>query len=170
MNRFLCYLLTCFFIVLHQSNCLASGTNHKRIKLKTKERKYQTTDLLEAYLKRSSFKQKILARNMANQNTPGYKADDVLDVKEYSELMEHKPNKNRLPMAKTKNNHLIGNKLDQNNIKVVKLKDPYEVKPNGNNVSMAQQMLKASANQQDYSRALKQYTSLNSLITSVLGR
>jgi flagellar basal-body rod protein FlgB len=51
-----------------------------------------------------------------------------------------------------------------------KLKDPYEVKPNGNNVSIAQQMLKLSQNQQDYNAALKSYSATNNLLSSVIGK
>ena len=133
-------------------------------------RKYTTNELMKAYLERSSFTHKILSENVANVNTPGYKANDVASARDYETLISNKTRGRKVRMVRTSKNHLAGSRGDSGNILSEKLKDPYEVKPNGNNVSIAQQMTKLSQNQQDYNAAVKSYATTNALISTVLGK
>ena len=164
------------FLALSSSNALASypqkTKGHKTVhKAETRnKRAYTTNQLLKAYLERSSFKHKVLAQNMANVNTPGYKADEVPEVADYDDLMDNAATVRRVSIARTSSRHLPGSHGDDGKIATEKLKNPYEIKPNGNNVSIAQQMTKLSQNQQDYNAAVKAYSSTNSLFSTVLGK
>lgn len=129
-----------------------------------------TNDLLKAYLDRSSFRHKTLSENMANVNTPKYKANEVPEVEGYDDLLGKGKKVRKLSMARTNQKHIIGKDGQDGHFVSEKLKDPYEIKPNGNNVSVAQQMTKLSQNQQDYNAAVKSYATTNGLVSAVLGK
>lgn len=131
---------------------------------------YTTNELFAAYLERSSFRHKVLSENMANVNTPGYKADEVPEARDHEELMGDKGSIQKVRMLKTSRMHLQGQEKGSSKFTKEKLKDPYEIKPNGNNVSIAQQMTKLSQNQQDYNASVKGYATMNALVSAVLGK
>jgi flagellar basal-body rod protein FlgB len=128
-----------------------------------------TNELLRSYLKLASFKHKILANNVANINTPGYKANEVATPQKAEDLQNVAKSK-KLRLTTTSNKHLAGYNQQYHNFAVNKLKDPDELKPNGNNVSLSQQLTKISQNQINYDTALQAYKSSSGLITSVLGK
>ncbi len=132
---------------------------------------YLTNDLLKKSLKIIAFRHKILSQNIANINTPGYKANEVIVPREYRDLMKNTNNKiRRINLKRTSDKHMtIRNSSSNQELSTYKIQDPYEINPNGNNVSLEQQMVKISQNQHDYNFALKNFTTINSLITLVLG-
>jgi flagellar basal-body rod protein FlgB len=136
-----------------------------------KNRKHLTNDLLKSYLEISAFRHKVLTQNIANVNTPSYKADEVTTPTQYDDLTDGAIKSRKVSLKITSGKH-INNKRNGGSGKLSshKLKDPYEVKPNGNNVSIAQQMMKLSQNQQDYNAALKSYSATNNLLSSVIGK
>lgn len=146
----------------------------KRIKLSkadSKEAKdFSTNELLAAYLERGAFRHKVLSENMANVNTPGYKADDVPEAEDFEDLVGDRRNPTNFGLTKTNRFHLEGKRTVSDRRLRKKLHNPYEIKPNGNNVSIAQQMTKLSQNQQDYNAGLKSYATTNALISAVLGK
>jgi flagellar basal-body rod protein FlgB len=99
---------------------------------------------MKSYLELTAFKHKVLSENLANVNTPGYKAEDVHAPKDYSDLTEKGKSNRVLKLVRTSDNHIADTKRSNGKLSSHKLKDPYEVKPNGNNVSLAQQMTKLS--------------------------
>lgn len=134
-----------------------------------KEMKLATTnELLKAYLERRTFRHKVLAENIANVNTPGYKAKEVSEAQNYEDLVGDATRVRKVRLARTNPKHMESKRSISSRIATEKLKDPYETKPNGNNVSIAQQMTKLSQNQQDYNTAVKSYATTNALISAVL--
>ena len=129
-----------------------------------------TQDMLKSYLKLSSFKHKVLAQNLANLNTPGYKADDVEMPTTTEELNNNSSKNSRFALKRTSEKHLSGTSGRNGGYSAQKLKDPFEIKPNGNNVSMQQQIMKTSQNQTNYDIALQAYKSTNTLINAALGK
>jgi flagellar basal-body rod protein FlgB len=135
-----------------------------------KAKSHQTNDLFKSYLELSSFRHKILAQNVANINTPRYKADDVDIPEEYDEIVGKGKLARKISMSCTSSQHLGGSKGSSGKFSSHKLKDPYEIKKNGNNVSMNQQMTKIAQNKNEYNAALKGYATLNSLYGTVVGK
>jgi flagellar basal-body rod protein FlgB len=137
-----------------------------------KDKKAATTnDLIHSYLDIVSFRHKILSQNVANLNTPGYKADEVEIPKTIDGLADRqKLRRKSISLATTSNKHMGGRNQSISKFATQKLKDPFEIKPNGNNVSLAQQVTKISQNQTAYDTALKAYSSSNSLVSTVLGK
>jgi flagellar basal-body rod protein FlgB len=150
----------------------ANASNHITLhKPNTRVSKsHNTNDLFKSYLELSSFRHKTLAENVANINTPGYKAEDVDIPKEYNEIVGKGKMTRKIGMSCTSSKHLSGNKGSSGKFSSHKLKDPYEVKKNGNNISMNQQMTKIAQNKNEYNAALKGYATLNSLYGTVVGK
>jgi flagellar basal-body rod protein FlgB len=132
------------------------------------ENSVSTDQLLKASLELAAFRHKVLSTNIANLNTPGYKADEV--PKASSELDLVKPRHKKLKLKVTSYGHMRGNARYSNDLPVEKLKDPDEVKMNGNNVSLRQQMSKLSDNQIEYDSNLQTYKATTSLFGVVLGK
>lgn len=130
---------------------------------------YRTQNLLDSYMNIVSLRHKILGENIANLNTPGYKANEVTMPSSTKELASANSLK-RIALKTTSSKHISGNIKNNHYYAVHKLKDPLEIKKNGNNVSLAQQINKASQNQTAYDTGLKISASLNSLITTALGK
>jgi flagellar basal-body rod protein FlgB len=136
-----------------------------------KENLLDTNLMLKAYLGRSSFKHQVLSENIANLNTPKYKAEDVEMPTKYEDLVSVNKNSKQIGMRKTNNLHMAGSrKSNDGKFSRIKLKKSIENKPNGNNVSLSQQMLKISDNQQSYNEVLKAYAVTNNLTNVVLGK
>lgn len=133
-------------------------------------KKHRTNDLFKSYLELSSFRHKTLAQNVANVNTPGYKANEVEMPEDFDDLIGKGRTSRKISMARTSSRHIGGSKDSSGKFVAQKLKDPYEVKKNGNNVSMAQQISKVSSNKKDYEVAVKGYATLNSLYGTVVGK
>jgi len=129
-----------------------------------------TNQLLHSYLNLLSFRHKILSQNVSNVNTPGYKAEEVNIPENIADLDNAKLQHRKLRLKNTSPKHMKGNKGGDGHFNVAKLKDPFEVKPNGNNVSLNQQITKISQNQTSYDTAVKTYAVTNSLVSTVLGK
>lgn len=159
------------FSLLMMNSAMAAKKHITLYKPDVREnKKYQTNDLFKSYMELSSFRHETLAKNVANINTPGYKADEVYMPDEYDDLAGKGKKSRRVNLAKTSSGHIAGSKGGDGRFQSEKLQDPYEVKANGNNVSMAQQMGKISENRNDYNMVMKGYSTLNSLYGTVLGK
>lgn len=133
-------------------------------------RNYKTNDLYKSYLEYSAFRNEVLSQNIANINTPGYKADEVYIPDNFEELAGNNGISKKVTLARTSRLHISKHKNTANKLRSQKLKDPDEVKKNGNNVSMRQQMTKLSQNKNDYTTAIKGYATINSLFSSIIGK
>lgn len=133
------------------------------------KKKATTNDLLSSHLNLVSFRHKILSENIANLNTPGYKADEVAmpTTLEELEVGSNKGHK-KIALKITSQRHMPGHYSSNSKFASHKLKDPLEIKKNGNNVSLAQQVNKVSQNQTAYDTGLKISASTNSLISTIL--
>lgn len=127
-----------------------------------------TAKMLRTYLDIVSFRHKILSKNIANVNTPGYKADEVRLPQKFADLVGTRSKKIQLKATSTK--HIVKNDDNNNGVASCKLTDPFETKPNGNNVSLTQQLTKISQNQTLYDTALKAYASSSNLVSTILGK
>lgn len=101
----------------------------------------------------------VIAQNVANADTPGYKAADVPTFAEsYSE-----PD---IKMRATRAGHFGGGDLPAPVIH----RSNGGGSPNGNTVSLEQEMVKAAAARQDHEMALAIYRNTSSILRAALGR
>lgn len=103
-----------------------------------------------------SEKQRIIAKNISNSDTPGFRA---LELKSFSEVL--KGHSASQPI-KTHNNHLSG--LNSGGSTATVFSKTGVMKPNGNNVGLEDQMLSASQTQIDHSFATALYKKAASLV------
>lgn len=172
MQRLRFLLIVCALLISHK----IYAVNKKYLPLSApnsgaENRNTNTNKLLKSYLEFSAFRHKVLSENIANINTPNYKAEDVSVPQKYEDLTSKSRSTSGISLATTNTGHISESKRSKKSkFASHKIKDPYEIKPNGNNVSLAQQMTKVSQNQSDYNMAVKNYSTTNSLISVVLGK
>lgn len=99
------------------------------------------TDALRLKMKYLSQNQAVISKNLANANTPGYKAMELQEPR-YG-------NKQSVGLMTTSPAH-IGGGNGQGKFRAIRQKDTYETAPNGNNVSIEEQMVKMSANSTEH--------------------
>ena len=116
--------------------------------------------MMKAHMKYMSERQGVLAQNIANMDTPAYKAQDLkkLDFKRLAEEQHH-----RLEMVATNPAHQSGTLVGGPVFTTIKDKDTFETRPNQNNVVMEDQMGKVSDTNAEFelsSTMIKKFTSL----------
>lgn len=118
-----------------------------------------TTALLTQHIEALTERQAVLSENIANANTPSYKAKDLdFDKKD-------QPHRS-VVLKTTKQGHMNGVRHAR---KYYIVKTPGAQKLNGNDVALPDQMAKVAATQDEYNKALRSYMVTNNLIGSVLG-
>ncbi len=119
-------------------------------------------------------RQSIIAQNVANSDTPGYRPQDLVDVNFADMLREQTQSSNGVPavrqvsIAATDNGH-IGGVNESANVRSAKSREPYEVAPAGNAVIMEEQLIKAGQNAMDYNLMLSVLQKEVGMIRTALG-
>jgi flagellar basal-body rod protein FlgB len=108
-------------------------------------------------------RQRVLAENVANADTPDYHARDLEPPK-----FEHMLQSGSLTLARTDAGHIGinggGSQFAEDS------KPHYEVRPRGNSVDHEDEMLKLAGNQMDYDAVTSLYTHSLALIKTAVGR
>ena len=86
-------------------------------------------------------RQEVLAQNIANADTPNYRASDLKPYK-FKELLNRESM--QLNMTVSEGNHLGGQRKRIRDFSEYKDRSPYETAPNGNSVVIEEQMAKVS--------------------------
>jgi flagellar basal-body rod protein FlgB len=123
--------------------------------------------IFEAIAKRMTWlgeRQSVLAQNVANADTPGFAARD-LKTPDFAKLVAHAGE--RLPLATTAPGHIVP--VHDGKFSLVKEKTD-ERAPNGNSVSLEDQMMKISETASDYALTTSLLRQQIGLIKLVLGR
>ena len=104
-------------------------------------------------------RQAVLAQNIANADTPGYRTRDIAPFASYFET----PNSSSIARA-TRAKHLL------DGIGNAQIDRSAEPSPNGNSVSLEEEMMKVTANQMDYQAATSLYSKTMGLFRIAIGR
>ena len=108
-------------------------------------------------------RQRILAENVANADTPNYRARDLEPPN-----FEHAMQTASLGLDRTSPGHIdasgSGSQFAEDS------KPHYEVRPRGNTVSHEDEMLKLAGNQMDYDAVTSLYTHSLALIKTAIGK
>jgi len=108
-------------------------------------------------------RQQVLAENVANADTPGYRAKDLAPL-DFSQHLTAAS----LPLDCTEPGHIAGSgggsqfAADQSG--------HYEIRPRGNSVSHEDEMMKVASNQMDYETVTSLYTHGLNLIKLAAGK
>tara|TARA_B100000575_G_scaffold286221_1_gene282646 strand:- start:689 stop:1096 length:408 start_codon:yes stop_codon:yes gene_type:complete len=113
-----------------------------------------------------SERQTVLAQNIANADTPGYRAKD-LRTPDFSAMLGVGRN---IPVAKTSKGHLMGTvaRTDFRTIQE-KSRDVYEMNPNDNGVIMEEQLIKVNDSNMNYKLVANIYKKNLSMFKIALG-
>jgi flagellar basal-body rod protein FlgB len=109
-------------------------------------------------------RQRVLAENVANADTPNYRARDLAPLN-----FENTLRTVSLSMVRTDPGHVGG--AGGSGSQFADDKDPhYEVRPRGNAVEHEDEMLKLAGNQMDYDAVTSIYTHSINLIKTAIGK
>lgn len=113
-------------------------------------------------------RQRVLAENVANSDTPGYRARDLTPPKfeASSTLVQAPPVK--VALARTDSNHMPA--IGQSSSSFRTETKGSEVRPTGNAVNLEDEMIKVASNQMDYQAATALYSRSLNLIKVGLGK
>ena len=126
--------------------------------------KLELTRMAQAMAAHAGARLSVVAQNVAHADTPGYRAGDVASFAE-----SYAQNAKQTEMRATRAGHFAGDAVGD--------VPPLEVRrkslagaPNGNSVSIEQEMVKAASARQDHEMALAIYRNTSSIIRASLGR
>jgi|SRR5690348_4357558 len=121
--------------------------------------------LLRTRMQWHQARQRVLAENVANADTPNYRPRD-LDPPKFDPLgpSHIAP----LALARTEPGHLAGGATDAGQFPGNR-RDGYEIRPAGNAVNLEDEMMKVAANQMDYQAATALYSRSLGLLKIALG-
>ncbi|MEL6642536.1 MAG: FlgB family protein [Pseudomonadota bacterium] len=109
----------------------------------------------------AAFRQGIVAQNMANADTPGYRARDVAAFRAgLGEVAD--------PMRQTRRTHL--GPMQGTNTPEILFVAGIEASPNGNTVLLETEMVRAAAARSQHDRALSVYKAALDMMRTALGR
>lgn len=112
-------------------------------------------------------RQGVLAENVANTDTPGYQGRDLKSFSFEDAMNQQSVG---LQTTRTSRSHLSGSMMRETDAAKVDGRDGFEVTPDGNTVSLEEQMMKVTENQLDYQAVASLYTKSLGLLRTALSR
>lgn len=120
-----------------------------------------------------SERQALLAENVANADTPDYKARDIQapDFKKMLKTINTSGGKTiqKLHLATTQGNHIAHGVGPQSDFKTTLRPRTDELNPNGNNVVIEEEMSKVAENQMEYQKVLSLYSKTIGMFKIAIG-
>ena len=110
-------------------------------------------------------RQEVLAQNVANAETPGYRARDLSNSEFVAELTGTKPS---VQLARTSVGHLSFS--SEGEPARADLNKSYEITPRGTSVSLEDEVMRVSQNVMDYQMVSSLYTRGLGMIKTALGK
>ncbi len=125
--------------------------------------------MLRTRMQWAQTRQRVLAENVANADTPQYRARDLAPLKFDPPGQGAPAATASLALATTEPGHIGG--LGQSAVRfATQVEARNEVRPTGNAVNLEEEMMKVAANQMDYQAATAVYTRSLNLIKIALGK
>ena len=112
-------------------------------------------------------RQEVLSQNIANSDTPKYKARDIKEFK-FKELI--RKDSSNVAMKMTSKAHYRGQQKRITEFGVGEVRLPYETAPNGNSVVLEEQMSKMGESSINYRLTTELYKKHIGMLRSALGR
>jgi flagellar basal-body rod protein FlgB len=113
-------------------------------------------------------RQRVLAENVSNSNTPNFRPRDLVEPKFDENGANAAGTAGSLPIVRTSQGHISASSpdptFDQNR------RTGFQTRPAGNAVSLEEEMLRVSANQMDYAAATTLYSKSLHLLKTAIGK
>jgi len=113
-------------------------------------------------------RQRVLAENISNADTPNFKPRDLIEPKFDSNGSSAAGSMGTLAMMRTSGDHIASSGGSQNFEQ--NRKAGFQTRPAGNAVNLEDEMLKVSANQMDYAAATSLYSRSLGLLKTAIGK
>jgi len=113
-------------------------------------------------------RQKVLAENVANADTPNFRTRDLKPLDFGSQLKTAGQAGGPVRLAATDPAHIAGSTA--NSAFATAGNSKYDVKPAGNAVNLEEEMMKVASNQMDYQAAVSLYSRSMGLFRTALGK
>jgi flagellar basal-body rod protein FlgB len=123
--------------------------------------------MLRTRMQWSQERQRVLAENVANADTPKYRGRDLTAPK--FDDPAQVASVSTVGLATTENGHIAGMGASGSAFRT-ESKDKFEVRPTGNAVNLEDEMMKVAANQMDYQAVTALYTRSLNLMKTALGK
>ncbi len=131
---------------------------------------FATTPILTAITNKMEWlsrRTELLAQNVANANTPDYRARDLRDSR-FAEILA---NQASAAVPRTTNaKHLTGPTGADGGFRVEEVADRGATNLNGNTVALEDQLVRLGANQADYQLSLNLYRKHMDMLRQAIGR
>ena len=124
---------------------------------------------LKHKLKFHNERQRVLTENVANASTPGYRGRDINAPDFFRMAAEVDKTTNVMPVA-TSRLHLEGRPISNAGAFKDQKTPGYEVTPDGNGITLEEQMMKVTTNQVDYQMATSLYQRSIGLLRTAIGK
>jgi flagellar basal-body rod protein FlgB len=112
-------------------------------------------------------RQRVLAQNIANANTPGYRPRDLKEL-DFKDVLRRSSG---MKMTATNPQHIAAKSPSQLERFGTRMqKDTYEASPDGNAVVLEEQMLKVTENRMDYELMTNLYRKHINMLRTAMGR
>lgn len=112
-------------------------------------------------------RQEVLSQNVANSDTPKYRAKDLQEFN-FRDLLSAKSM--QVKMAVTSRTHLPGSPRAVRDFREVAERKPYETAPNGNSVVLEEQMGKVNETQIAHRLTIELYNKHLGMIRTAIGK
>jgi flagellar basal-body rod protein FlgB len=122
-------------------------------------------DMLEAKMAYDAERQKVIAQNVANIDTPGYRAQDLVPL-DFRNVL--KSQTSRVALAVTSDMHMNGAKPHTMRFRSETSQDALERTPTGGTVVLEDQMMKVSQNAMDYQMTTSLYKKISNLFMEAM--
>ena len=113
-------------------------------------------------------RQKVLAENVANADTPNFRTRDLKPLDFGSQVQAAGQITGQVRVARTNPAHITG--AAANGAFATDRNNKYDVKPAGNAVNLEDEMMKVASNQMDYQAAISLYSRSMGLFRTALGK
>ena len=123
------------------------------------------TRMAEALAEHAASRMGLIARNVAQADTPGYKAMDLPDFAQVYQAGP--PDGMRDGMRATRPGHLLS---APSTAQAIAQPAAGEAQPNGNTVSLEREMVKSASVRQEHDMALAVYSHARDILRASLGR
>lgn len=127
-----------------------------------------TLSVLRTKMQWHQERQRVLAQNVANSDTPNFKPRELVAPKFDRDGRTYGASVGTLLMAQTSPNHLTPSSGGASS--TLSARTGYETRPAGNSVNLEEEMMKSSQNQMDYAAATSLYTKSLNLLKTAIGK
>ncbi len=112
-------------------------------------------------------RQKVLAQNVSNADTPGYRPSDVKKP-DFKNLLT--TSATPVQVARTNSKHLKGTIPEQEAFRTAGVRKTFEASPDGNKVIIEEQMQKVGSTRGDYNRAISLMQAHMRMLKTAIGK